>query len=115
MGRVSAIGSFPPCSTPRGSALPIENSPPGIHAIPFGAPPEGLNSFGTVVRNEPLIVAGFVSATGLGDPDLKNWYAPNAEIAAIAAAMKYTAASPVFTLSGVPFFRLFFFTFDSLL
>src|SRR5215472_16535868 len=37
MGRASAMESGPPLRSPRGSWIPMENSPPGIHAIPSGA------------------------------------------------------------------------------
>src|SRR5438477_198429 len=39
MGRASSMASSPPHSDSRGSAFPIENSPPGTQTIPSGASP----------------------------------------------------------------------------
>src|SRR5262245_27959202 len=58
MGRASAMGSWPPCSIPRGSAAPIENSPPGIQAMPAGAGPGGAATAGTVAVNTGPAGAG---------------------------------------------------------
>src|SRR5262245_27142344 len=51
MGRASAIASWPPCSSPRGSAAPMENSPPGIHTMPAGVGPGAAGTAATVAAN----------------------------------------------------------------
>src|SRR5262245_295667 len=51
MGRASPIASGPPHIEPRGSSLPIENSPPGIHTMPSGAGVGGGAWFGIVAAN----------------------------------------------------------------
>ena len=47
---------------PGGSAAPIENSPPGIQIMPFGALPGAVVAFACVGRN-----TGAADASGTGD------------------------------------------------
>src|SRR6188474_639321 len=47
---------------PRGSLLPIENSPPGIHTMPSGATAGGRVGLGTVGRNAEAVEVGCGSA-----------------------------------------------------
>src|ERR1700722_9755455 len=51
MGRASSMASPPPWGKERGSALPIENSPPGIQTIPSGTDFGGGMVFARVGRN----------------------------------------------------------------
>src|SRR6185312_1564890 len=50
MGRASPIDSWPPPAIPRGSSLPIENVPPGTHAMPGGTARCGVPWFISVGR-----------------------------------------------------------------
>src|SRR6185436_15670872 len=65
MGRASPMGSGPPCSSPRGSDAPIENSPPGIQTIPLGGGPAGTVSAGTVAANAGSIRDSVAVVMGL--------------------------------------------------
>src|SRR5262245_6637452 len=51
MGRASSIESVHPATQPRGSAEPIENSPPGIQTMPGGGSPAGAPALGRVAAN----------------------------------------------------------------
>src|SRR5271165_995183 len=59
MGRASFVAFMPTSSMSGGSFAPIENSPPGIHAIPAGA---GVGAFAVLatVGPKPAVVGGAV-------------------------------------------------------
>src|SRR5436189_2198857 len=58
MGRESRVAFIPTSSIPGGSCAPIENSPPGIHAMPSGATKDGGCGLGIVSAKLPTESAG---------------------------------------------------------
>src|SRR5437016_1042010 len=67
MGRASIISSRPPqIPIVVGSWLPIENSPPGIQTMPFGASTGGGVLFSIVGPNVPAVLCDASCATGAG-------------------------------------------------
>src|SRR5262245_58606867 len=72
IGRVSSIGSCPPCGSIRGSADPIENSPPGIQTIRSGAGAAGVPAFGTVASKSDPAGLGGAAVGGAAHPARRN-------------------------------------------
>src|SRR5262245_18046112 len=52
MGRASSMAWWPPWASFRGSAEPMENSPPGIQTMPTGRRPGGGPVLATIGANE---------------------------------------------------------------